>query len=377
MANPNTTEEPKKPLQKPDEYVPTPYAPPTPTAAYENNPIYDEIQRQINEWATKTDPQAQAEQDARIQRGRNFWTGANLFANVIANAINASGTAKGAPSMTINDAASQKMYDTWRDADKELKADRRAAQQRLDALRLQDAQFRMAEVQARDKAALDAYNMNFKLQNEAAKAKNDREWDEYNAGIKRQQALEDEERGNKEWRDRWDYQGKHPHRTGTGGTSKKTTGERSTKYDTKAGSVTMTADSSREQNYRIYSMSDTMYKYIDGMDAKEKEALFGKDWMMMAKPTDIMGRRKFFEDNFQKLYDSDSEFRTMIDAYYGDYLAFDEPESNVDDRKYTTAPPKTSAEAFPKSGGFGSMKGQAEANKSAEKIKQEVDSDFN
>lgn len=172
----------KQPLQKPDEYVPTPYAQPAPTATYENGPMFDELQRQINEWAAKTDPKAQAEQDKKIQRGRAIWTGANLFANLIANAINASGTAKGAPSMTFNDAASQKMYDTWRDQDKELKADRKAAQQRLDALRLQDAQFRMAEAQARDKAAADAYTRNWQAENEAGKlnagnARRDYEWE--------------------------------------------------------------------------------------------------------------------------------------------------------------------------------------------------------
>jgi len=183
MAKTNTTipqEEEKKPLTPPADYQPTTFAPPAPTATYE--PIYDELQRQIADYVNRTDPQKQAEQDARTQRGRNFWTGANLFANVIANAINASGTAKGAPNMTINDAASQKMYDTWRDADKELKADRKAAQQRLEALRMQDAQFRMADAQARDKAAADAYTRNWQAENEAGKlkagnARRDYEWE--------------------------------------------------------------------------------------------------------------------------------------------------------------------------------------------------------
>lgn len=182
MANPNTKPEEQQPLTPPAPYQPSTYAPPTPMAQYEGGALFDEIQRQINEWATKTDPQRQAEEDAKIQRGRQFWTGANLFANVIANAINASGTAKGAPSMTFNDAATQKMYTDWQTADRELKADRKSAQQRLDALRLQDAQFRMAEAQARDKAAADAYTRNWQAENEAGKlnagnARRDYEWE--------------------------------------------------------------------------------------------------------------------------------------------------------------------------------------------------------
>jgi hypothetical protein len=143
----------------------------TPIGTYygeQGNEQADVMQRMINEWATRTDPQAQAEQDKKIQRGRAFWTGANLFANVIANAINAHGTAKGAPNMTINDAASQKMYDTWRDADKELKADRRAAQQRLEALQMQDAQMRAAGAEKRAGEVRNANDMNFRIALEQA-----------------------------------------------------------------------------------------------------------------------------------------------------------------------------------------------------------------
>lgn len=143
----------------------------SPTGTYygeQGNDQADVMQRMINEWAAKTDPQAQAEQDAKIQRGRNFWTGANLFANVIANAINARGTAKGAPNMTWNDNAQQKMYDTWQTADRELKADRRAAQQRLDTLRLQDAQMRAAGAEKRAGEVKNANDMNFKIALEEA-----------------------------------------------------------------------------------------------------------------------------------------------------------------------------------------------------------------
>lgn len=195
MANPNTTEEPRQPLQKPGDYVPATYAPPAPTAAYEGSDQAALMQQMIADYVSRTDPQKQAEQDAKMQRGRQFWTGANLFANVVANAINASGTAKGAPNMTWNDNASQKMYDTWQNADKELKADRKAAQQRLDALRLQDAQFRTADAQARDKAALEAYNRNYEAGEKANAANWSREVKDYENQQAQQQALEKEERG--------------------------------------------------------------------------------------------------------------------------------------------------------------------------------------
>lgn len=119
--------------------------------------------------AEQADPQRQAEEDARIQRGRNFWTGANLFANVVANAINVNGTAKGAPNMTWNDAASQKMYDTWRTADQQLKADRKAAQQRFDALRMQDASMRAKGAEQRAAERQRAADMNFNIGLEQAR----------------------------------------------------------------------------------------------------------------------------------------------------------------------------------------------------------------
>lgn len=194
----NTTiphEEEKQPLQRPADLVLPTYAPPAPTAAYEGSDQAALMQQMIADYVSRTDPKAQAEQDAKMQRGRQFWTGANLFANVIANAINASGTAKGAPSMTWNDNASQKMYDTWRDQDKELKADRKAAQQRLDALRLQDAQFRMADKQAQDKAALEVYKTQFGLDKDAAVANWNRKNKDYENQQAQQQALEKEERG--------------------------------------------------------------------------------------------------------------------------------------------------------------------------------------
>ena len=307
-------------MTPPAPYTPGTYAPPTPTAQYvEGNPIYDELQRRINHWAEQTDPQRQAEQDKKIQRGRNFWTGANLFANVIANAINASGTAKGAPSMTFNDAAQQKMYDTWRDQDKELKAERRAAQERLDALTMQDASLRHADRQAADKAALDAYNRNYEAGEKANQARYAAEMDEFKYQRGKQDAAEKTAAENAEWTRRQEWLRQHPMPSRSGGGSKKSNGERSTKYDLKIGGFSMQADTAREQNYNIYTLSDTMYSYL----TEHPEAL-GKNGFN--RPTDLMGRRKFVEDNFQTLYDSDAEFRNTVDAYYGDRLLFNEQE---------------------------------------------------
>lgn len=160
----------------------------------QGNEQADVMQRMINEWATRTDPQAQAEQDKKIQRGRAIWTGANLFANVIANAINASGTAKGAPNMTFDDAATQKMYTDWQTADKELKADRRAAQQRIDALRLQDAQMRAAGAEKRAGEVRNANDMNFKIALEQAQHERGRQEAEADWNRNQQAQIEAEER---------------------------------------------------------------------------------------------------------------------------------------------------------------------------------------
>lgn len=185
MATTTYEEERKRPeIHKPQTYD---YAAPQGTyygeQGNQQSDMYQEIMRRAAEAA---DPARQAEQDARIQRSRNFWTGANLFANVVANAINVGGTAKGAPNMTWNDAPTQKMYDTWRTADQQLKADRKAAQQRLDALRMQDAQMRAAGAERRAAEAKAAFDINFqnaqayqKAQDEAAQR--DFEWERQQA----------------------------------------------------------------------------------------------------------------------------------------------------------------------------------------------------
>lgn len=170
MAQSNNTISPTEEQKKPEPVQMPVYENASPIGTYygeQGNGQADLMQRMINEWATKTDPNKQAEQDERTQRGREFWTGANLFANVIANAINAHGTANGAPNMTWNDASSQKMYETWQNADKELNTDRRSAQQRLEALQMQDASMRAAgaEKRAAENKAVNDANFNIELEN--------------------------------------------------------------------------------------------------------------------------------------------------------------------------------------------------------------------
>lgn len=317
-------------MQRPADLVLPTYAPPTPTAAYE--PIYDELQRQIADYVSRTDPKMQAEQDARTQRGRNFWTGANLFANVIANAINASGTAKGAPSMTWNDNASQKMYDTWRDQDKELKADRKAAQQRLDALRLQDAQFRMADKQAQDKAALEAYKTQFELDKDAAVAN----WNRKNKEYDTQQQQEREDAIRKEnqafQREGWDRADRRA-RMGGGRTA---TTKPATDHSVQLGSIDIPAKDEKEAQ-RI--RRDVANKIVDRMNAeiekrnKEKKVTEPKEELIAKPKNDKEAQAIIYQSG--DLYDDDADFRKDINGTYGIEDIYDESQSvQMDDGRF-------------------------------------------
>lgn len=302
----------KQPLTPPAPYTPGTYAPPTPTAQYEGSALYDEIQRRINDWAAKTDPQAQAEQDAKIQRGRNFWTGANLFANVIANAINASGTAKGAPSMTWNDSASQKMYDTWRDQDKELKADRRAAQERLDALAMQDASLRHADRQAADKAALETYKINYQNQEAANQAKHAAEVKEFERQEARRQKQQDDEAAYQRKIDFYDYQRKHPmpSRTGGGRTTDKDNG----KYSVWAGGFEIPGKNAGEQKSNMARLVNMMVAAInkDRIDNQFETDPNKK----RIDASEIKNPEWWVSLNFDNLYGSDDDFAKAFDEAF-------------------------------------------------------------
>lgn len=321
----NTTippEEEKQPLQRPADLVMPTYAPPAPTATYEGSDQAAIMQQMIADYVSRTDPRMQAEQDAKMQRGRQFWTGANLFANVIANAINANGTAKGAPSMTWNDNASQKMYDTWRDQDKELKADRKAAQQRLDALRLQDAQFRMAEAQARDKAALDDYNKQFGLDKDAAVAKYNADMDEYkyNRGLEAQ--LDKEKRDNETWKERNDITYKQNLRlanirhSGSGGRSSSKTPDNS-KYSVWAGGIEIPAKNVGEHKSKSGKIVKMMVDAINKDRTDDPKVLYENPEKAKIKADDIKNWDDWIALNFEELYNSDDEFAKAFNEAFG------------------------------------------------------------
>lgn len=173
MANTTTYEEERKrpELQKPQTYD---YAAPQGTYYGEQgNAATDAYNTVLQRYAQAADPQRQAEQDARIRRGREFWTGAGLFANVVANAINANGTARNAPNMTWNNDMEKNMYASWKEADRQLKADRNAANERYNALLLQDASMRAAAGEKRAAEAKAAFDINFQNEQAYQKAQND------------------------------------------------------------------------------------------------------------------------------------------------------------------------------------------------------------
>lgn len=315
-----TYEEEKKKVERPADYVAQTYAPPTPTARYagsDSERMYNAI---MQRYAEAADPQRQAEQDARIQRGRNFWTGANLFAKVIANAINAHGTANGAPNMTYNDAATQKMYETWRDADKQLRADRKDAQQRYDAMALQDANMRMADQQAADKAALDAYNRNFAAQQEADKINYNNQWADYRAQEARQQKLGDEERANKEWERRNAIQAQQNERlarirhSGSGRSSSRSSNGG---VSVSVGGMDIPA---KDKNEAVKIRKDIANKIVEAQNKKiaeeNKNRKMTEQIPLMEKPKNDKEAEAIIYQHGD-IYDTDEDFRKGINSAYG------------------------------------------------------------
>ena len=320
----------KKPLQKPGEYVPTPYAPPTPTATYDGSDQAALFQQMIADYVNRTDPQKQAEQDRQIQRGREIWTGANLFTNVIANAINAYGTAKGAPSMTFNDAATQKMYTDWQTADRELKADRKAAQQRLDALRLQDAQFRMADKQAADKAAAETARINWQAQNEAAKINSGREWDEY----KTQQTQEYQDKVRKEnHENQLELQDRYDRRARIKGSGGGSTPDNS-KYSVWAGGIEIPAKNVGEHKSKAGKIVKMMVDAIN-KDRTDNPFELAKDpSKAKIKADDIKNWDDWIALNFEELYNSDADFaKAFNEAFQNKETPHVKPEGQFTRRK--------------------------------------------
>lgn len=182
MAENTQDNEEKKeivPPVKPEPYKAIKYE--APTIDYDS---YMKVyQPAIDAYNKRLDPNLQAEQDANTARSRNFWAGANLFGNVIANAINAGGTAKYAPNMTWKDDAQQKLYDDWKKQDMQLKADRKAAQDKYDALMLEDAKWKASLGMKGEEDKLKAYDTQYKADADAAKTNYGNEWNLYMAGV--------------------------------------------------------------------------------------------------------------------------------------------------------------------------------------------------
>lgn len=280
--------------------------------------MYQEIMRRA---AENADPARQAEQDARIQRSRNFWTGANLFANVVANAINVNGTARNAPNMTWNDAATQKMYDTWQTADKELRADRKAAAQRLDALQMEDAKLRAAGAEKRAAERQRAADMNFNIALEEARHERalqekeaDRGYAEQLADKKRQQDLEDYE---KKLQMQARYRPRTAGRSGSGTKSAAGTKTPSVgKNSIVSGGITMNVNTKADRDTMYKSMYNEMERWI-----KEHPEAMPEGAKM---PTDEYGKRKFVDDHFGDLCKDNPDFMDEMQGYYGDLLMLDE-----------------------------------------------------
>jgi hypothetical protein len=206
------------------------------------------------------------------------------------------------------------MYDTWRDQDKELKADRKAAQQRLDALRLQDAQFRMADKQAQDKAALEAYKTQFGLDKDAAVAN----WNRENREYETQQKNEREDAIRKEnqafQREGWDRADRRA-RMGGGRTA---TTKPATDHSVQLGSIDIPAKDEKEAQ-RI--RRDVANKIVDRMNAeiekrnKEKKVTEPKEELIAKPKNDKEAQAIIYQGG--DLYDDDADFRKDINGTYG------------------------------------------------------------
>lgn len=372
----------KQPLQRPADYVAQTYTPPTPTATYAGSDSEAMINAIRQRYAEVADPRRQAEEDARIQRGRQFWTGANLFANVIANAINANGTANNAPNMTWNNEMEKNMYATWRDADKQLRADRKEAQQRYDAMSLQDAQMRLNDKQAADKAALDAYNRNFAAQQEADRINYNNQWNDYRQQQADDRQLEKEKREDERWKERNQIQYNQNLRLANirhAGSGSGTSTNKTSNYDIYLGSsVTIPANENdarkklndlsyqivRRMNASINAQREELKKRISEEKNLQAKAELEKQ-LKEIKPISNGGtsaeQAAIINMYGGDMYEDDEDFRNWVDRTYGIKAA------GIQDRISTTAPPIS---PYPTQNGFGRLgrlAGQASVQQSQQK----------
>lgn len=315
-----TYEEEKK--KRPELIQRQTYAPPTNTATQQAQADIDAFYNEARQrFAAAADPVRQAEEDARIQRGRQFWTGANLFANVIANAINAHGTANDAPNMTYNDAATQKMYGVWQDADRQLRADRKEAQQRYDAMGMQQNQLRLEAAKAKDAAEQKAYDINFNNanadiadQNKLAQGDFDYERKKADDEAARQQAKQDKI-------DFYEYQRRHPMPSRSGGGGRSSRGSSSSSSNggisVSVGSVDIPA---KDKNEAVKIRKDIANKIVEAknkqIQEENKKRKVTEQIPLLEKPKNDKEAEQIIYQN-DDIYDTDEALRNDINAAYG------------------------------------------------------------
>lgn len=318
MATTTYEEEKKK---RPEYIQSQTYEYSAPTGTYygeEGNAATDAYNTIRQRYADAADPVKQAEQDARIQRGRAFWTGANLFANVIANAINANGTARNAPNMTWNNEAETRMYNTWAEADRQLKGDRRAAMERLNALDLQDAQMRAAAGEKRAAEAKAAFDINFQNAQADRRAQNEmaqKDW-EYDRG--QADALAKEQRGyehaEKMQKSSQAFQASENAKARTHAEAMATAKAQQSKGYNKnnktirIGNTDFRAETEAEADANIsqvYGMVLNAYNRQPGLTAMSKQGFDGN----------VENEYSFINAHINQLYASDPAFKEQYDAW--------------------------------------------------------------
>ena len=127
-------------------------------------PEFDAYEAFMQQLRPKVDPVMQEKQDKQLAYGKAFWAGANMLGNVISNIMNVNAVKAGAPSaQTYNSDAENRMYQQWHDIDRNLRAERRAAQERYDAAGMSLAKLKsgIAMKEAEQKQKID--DENFKI----------------------------------------------------------------------------------------------------------------------------------------------------------------------------------------------------------------------
>lgn len=112
----------------------------------------------------------------KLSKGRSYWIGANMLANVMAEAINAWGTANGAPAMQLPEYNNDYMK-VWKEADEKRIANRQKLQDYYDRLRMTKIQRdqQIADIEANNKRQDELTQKTWRHQDDAAKTAFDRQ----------------------------------------------------------------------------------------------------------------------------------------------------------------------------------------------------------